>query len=200
MIVMPARAGGWAVAVLVAVALAGCSPSEQPREDAGAPTATSEVPSSSAAPTTQTLSPAEREALDRAAAEQAWVDYWSARVNVATNYPQIPESQWYSLVSQYAVDEIASQDVIGFADLQSQGLVGYGHVVHRLSWEEGIAGEDTAYLWDCQDNSQSGALDAETGEKQTVGGPRTSVRGTLVRGKAGQWLVQQLEYYVDREC
>lgn len=202
MIVMPARAGRWALAAtaLAAVALSGCSPSEQAREDAGAPTATSSKAPNSSAPTTETLSPAEREALDRAAAEQAWLDYWDQRDSLAANYSDVPESEWYPLMSQYAVEEIARQDTVGFADLRSRGWVAYGQVEHRVFWEEDIAGGDTARLWDCRDDSQAGAMDIATGEKRTVGEAGKGYRGTLIRGDDGQWRVQLLEYDPAREC
>lgn len=201
MIVIPGRAGGWAIALLAAVALAGCSSSsDQPREDSGGRTTSSEASITSAAQTTRSLSPAERETADRAAAEQVWLDYWDQRDSLAANYPDVPESQWYELMSQYAVDEIASQDVVGFTDLRQRGWIAYGDVQHRLSWEEDIAGGDTARLWDCRDDSQAGAMDIATGEKRTVGEAGKSYRGTLVRGADGGWRVQLLEYDPAREC
>jgi hypothetical protein len=76
----------------------------------------------------------------------------------------------------------------------------YGTVTHRFSWPKPIDGGTTASLSDCDDTSQSGALETVTGNKVTVGVPRRNTMGTLVRGEDGIWRVSAAYILKDEPC
>lgn len=194
----------WAAATAVTVALValtGCS-SEQPRVEGQSPAPTTTTTEPSASPTpSPTLSSAEREARDRTAVEQAWLGYNDTLRLLTSEDPGIPESEWYEVMSRYAVEDAARQNVAALQDQRQRGLVSYGgDGGHRLFWETDIAGGDLAQIWDCQDSSQSGLMVAETGEKLTAGRANDRVEGQLVLGADGQWRVQEIIYHTSEPC
>lgn len=58
---------------------------------------------------------------------------------------------------------------------------------------------DEATVEDCQDTSETGQADAETGERKTVGVERAPTRARMERSGAGEWKVAEVTH-PDGEC
>lgn len=158
-----------------------------------APTTTSPVFSSST-PTTDALSAAE--SADRAAAEAQYAKYWE----VYAALPHTPESQWDSLLAAVAVEPMISNAKDDARSIIAAGSDTYGTVGHRFTWTGPIDGANTAVLQDCEDGSQAGAFETATGNKITVGVPRQTTMGTLVRGADGTWRLSAAYIVKDTPC
>jgi len=142
------------------------------------------------------VSPAEREAADRAAVEAAWANFWAVGIAINT----YPSAQWPPKVSEVAVDPIKTQLLAQAAKQQRDGVEGFGAVLTRPSWRQPIAGKDTAAMQDCLDGSRAGSVNKKTGKKLAIGSARSSVRAFFVKGGDGKWRVQQVEIHVDEKC
>jgi len=143
------------------------------------------------------MSPAEREAADRAAVEVAWASFWTVHLNLEGAYPP---AQWHARGAEVAVDPIKAQVLrTSAADLRD-GVVGYGAVVPRPYWQQPIAGKTSAVMRDCQDASRAGSMIQKTGQKLTVGVARSNIRAHFVKGGDGKWRVRQIEYLLDEGC
>ena len=86
--------------------------------------------------------------------------------------------------------------------LGHQRWVGYLRRVRssRYSWPQPINGSNTALVADCEDGSQTGALETATSNKKTVGTERSHKQGSLVRGADGIWRVQGSFFIKDTPC
>ena len=187
-----------AAAAAIAAALAGCNAGA----DAGPTTsATKTATSSTTAPaiptaaTSTTVDPAAKEAQDRQAAELVWRRF----DELATTIAALPADQVEQAIAQVAVDPQLSRLRAAYAKLKAQHQAGYGYDISYISWPQPIDGKDTAVLSDCQDGSQSGFLDTQTGNKLTVGTPNAPARGTLQRTPDG-WRVANSEALLGETC
>ena len=186
-----------AAAAAMAAALAGCSPSGDANRFATAtattaPSATSATP----APTTTTsIDAGAQETRDRQDAELAW-----RRFNgLITTLESLPANQVGASINAVAVDPAATRMRDENTKFRAEHKAGYGQAVLYITWPQPIAGKDTAILNDCQDGSQAGFLDTQTGNKLTVGTPNTPLRGTLQR-TAGGWRVADSELLQGATC
>jgi hypothetical protein len=182
--------------------LIGCTSSGgHPAETSDAPTSNSGSASppttSSPAPGTSSMDPAERESADRRAVEAAWAHYWSVYETFDT---KVPKSRWDQVIAAIAVDPIRSQILKAARSNLIIGVVGYGYVVNHPFWQTPINGRSTAVMGDCMDQSHYGSMLAKTGQKRTVGVAHDNTRATLVRGADGKWRVKQVEYLLNVKC
>jgi len=136
------------------------------------------------------------EAADRAAVEAQWVKFWDVYAALALT----PAADREALVATVAVDPTKANVLSDAAEFDSQGLQTYGTLGHRISWPQPINGATTAVIDDCQDASQTGAVNTTTGNKVTVGVPRDHYQGSLVKGDDGIWRVAQPFYLKDEPC
>jgi len=143
------------------------------------------------------VSPAEREAADRAAIEQVWSSFWTVSLTLEAEYPP---AEWPARVSEVAVDPIKAQLLAQASKNLRSGVVRFGAVVTRPSWQQPIASKTVASMGDCLDSSRTGTMNKQTGKKLTVGSARSSVRAFFVKGGDGKWRVQRVEFHVDEKC
>jgi hypothetical protein len=158
-------------------------------------TAADPTPSGTTTGTTDDgLSDAER--ADRAAAEAQWVKSW----DVYTELPGTPEAERAELASTVMVDPGLTRALDEAKSVSDQGWDTYGAIGHRLSWPSEINGAAEAVIRDCQDTSQTGSYEINTGYKKTVGVPARAMQGLLVKGADGTWRVAQVFYLQDETC
>jgi len=189
-----------AAAAAIAAALAGCNagPDAGPITSATkTPTASSSAPAPATptASTSTTVDPAAKEAQDRQAAELVWRRFNGLAITIAA----LPADQVEPAIAQVAVDPELTRLRDAYAKLKAQHQAGYGQTISYLAWPQPIDGKDTAVLSDCQDGSQAGFLDTQTGNKLTVGTPNAPARGTLQRTPDG-WRVANSEALLGETC
>jgi hypothetical protein len=126
------------------------------------------------------------EEADRAAAEAQYTKFWQVYLAL----PHTPEDQWAAMLAPVAVEPMISNAQKDARSVINAGWDTYGEFGHRYSWPQPINGGDTALLTDCEDGSQTGALETATSNKKTVGTERSHKQGSLVRGTDGIWRVQ----------
>lgn len=68
---------------------------------------------------------------------------------------------------------------------------GYGTVTHNISWGPPVAGEDSAVMADCQDESKYGVYDTTNDTPLTHGGDRVNVQATFKKTESG-WKVYKV--------
>ncbi len=188
-----------AAAAAIAAALAGCNAGA----DAGPITSATRTPTSStmpstptpATPTATTVDPAAKESQDRQAAELVWRQFNRLTLTMAS----LPADQLEQSIGSVAVDPLLTRLRNAYAKLKAQHEAGYGQTISYIAWPQPIDGKDTAVLNDCQDGSQAGYLDTETGNKLTVGTPNAPARGTLQRTPGG-WRVANSEALLGETC
>ncbi len=187
-----------AAAAAIAAALAGCNTTAGAGPISSAtktPTSSTTAPATPTASTSTTVDPAAKEAQDRQAAELVWRRF----DELATTIAALPADQVEQAIAQVAVDPQLSRLRAAYVKLKAQHQAGYGHDISYISWPQPIDGKDTAVLSDCQDGSQSGFLDTQTGNKLTVGTPNAPARGTLQRTPDG-WRVANSEALLGETC
>src|SRR5664279_89843 len=106
-----------------------------------------------------------QEAADRAAVESQWVKSWDVYLAIAIT----PAADREALADTVVVDPARANMLSDAAKFDAQGVRTYGTLGHRISWPQPIAGGTTAVIDDCQDASQTGAVNTTTGDKVTVG-------------------------------
>lgn len=152
-------------------------------------TATSASGSVSASVTSQ-------EAEDRAAVENQWKKYWDTYLDIFTT-----EKSLRAAAAAAVAVEPAFGNLLKSAEyFSTNGRGTYGSVIHRLSWLDDIAGRSEAVLSDCQDQSQFGSLDLQTGKKLTVGVPRDNIKIRFAKGSDDIWRVSDIYFLLDIEC
>ena len=122
-------------------------------------------PGVSTAPVVTATASVDREAVDRAAVEQAYRQFWLVTWSVDREHPA---SDWRRVVAAVAVDPELSLVVSGTQRLRQNGLTSYGEPVPHPSVLP-VQGAGVARVRDCQDASHSGQADAVTGQARTVG-------------------------------
>jgi len=186
-----------AAAAAIAAALAGCNRSADanPFATATATTATTATSATPAPTTTTSIDSGAQETKDQQDAELAW-----RRFNgLITTLESLPANQVGASINAVAVDPAATRMRDENTKFRAEHKAGYGQAVLYITWPQPIAGKDTAILNDCQDGSQAGFLDTQTGNKLTVGTPNTPLRGTLQR-TAGGWRVANSELLQGATC
>ena len=151
---------------------------------------------SSTRPATTSSPAADAEAADRTAAEAQWIKSWDVYLAMAAT----PAAERDALASTVTIDPAKSKMLTDAQEFDKQGLQTYGQIGHRISWPQAINGADTALIDDCQDRSNSGSLEASTGNKVTVGVAGLHYQGQLVRGDDGIWRVSQSYFLKDEPC
>ena len=137
----------------------------------------------------------DKEAADRAAAE----DIWRKFNDLIFTVESLPAADVDAKIDAVATEPLAAQMRQINADYRKNGRAGYGAVVTHIKWTQPINGQDTAVLSDCQDGSQAGIQNAATGEKVTVGTVNTPITGTLVRTSGG-WRVKSAALVQGATC
>jgi len=170
----------------LAVALAGCR--QSPDTGTGTAAAASPPPTPAAA----AVSSAAPEA-DRAAVEAAYRRFWTVTAGMGRQ----PVARWRAVLSTVAVEPLLSRLYDGYQANYRAGVGEYGLVRPRPA-VVGVRG-GRASVVDCQDASMSGEIDTDTGLPRTVGGARTPVAATLVRGADGVWRLSDARY-LDSSC
>lgn len=187
-----------AAAAGIAAALTGCTPTTDPGPITSATTSATTTSTPSPTPTASTpttVDPAAKEAQDRQDAELVWRKFDALTITIAG----LPADQVESAITQVAVDPQLTRLRDEYSKLHAQHQAGYGLDISYISWPQPIDGKDTAVLSDCQDGSQAGYLDTQTGNKLTVGTANTPVRGTLQRTAEG-WRVANAELLQGETC
>lgn len=164
--------GGW-VAVLLCGASCSSTPSGVP------PLSNTSVPTSAA---TSAHRPERDIVMD------AYTQFWP-RLHEAAG---APESRWAELMRDVATDPQLSRTLGALREQRAQARTLYGVEVARVTNVD-VSGE-RATVKDCQDASQAGQADANTGDRKTVGVARNPVSAALVRGPDGKWRVSEISY------
>ena len=159
-----------------------------------APPPSDSAPLSATAITGDSISASEE--ADRAAAEAQYTKFWQVYLAL----PHTPEDQWAAILEPVAVEPMFSNAQTDARSVINAGWDTYGEFGHRYSWPQPINGSDTALLTDCEDGSQTGALETATSNKKTVGTERSHKQGSLVRGADGIWRVQGSFFIKDTHC
>lgn len=150
--------------------------------------------SAASAQSSENLSP--QEAADRAAIEAQWIKFWVVYDEIVRTPVAQRKERLQSVAVSPALDEVLEAANQADAD----GIDNYGTWSHRLSWETPVAGQTTAVISDCQDQSQTGTIDVASGKTLTVGKSRSHMRGEFVKTPNGIWLLRQVYFIVDRPC
>lgn len=162
----------------------------RPSSSEPSPSASPSVPSSaaesSASPPSSEISP--QEAADRAAIEAQWVKFWRTYAEMI----RTPDDQRDALLSEVVTSPLKEKMVDESRSANVDGQDNYGYVVHRIYWDIPVGGNSVATIADCQDQTGTGIVDVQTGEKISAGEPRVNIRGQMVKGDDGVWRVQAL--------
>jgi hypothetical protein len=185
-------------ALVLASGLAACG--SDPAPDLTNGTAHSSQPPTSAPSVSGFSSPPSSSFPDtpaghKAAVTAAWRRYW----HVYDTLPNRPQSSWKTEVSQVAFDPIRKELLVEMRKNAEDGLGAYGRTVLHVKSVKLKSG-GTATIRDCQDDSQGGSVKVKTGRKVTVGKDHNLIRGTLTKGKDGQWRVKQIGYLSGVKC
>jgi len=140
--------------------------------------------------------PAAQEALDRAAVENAWNNFWITVLGII----RVSDEQRSAALSGVAIDPLRTQILTEARESSAKGLDRYGVMTAHPYWEQPIGGKSTAVMGDCQDSSKSGTVETGTGEHKTVGVADNNIRATFVRTEDGLWKVEDIYYLVDVPC
>lgn len=188
-----------AAAAAVCAALAGCSTqADATTTTSVTPTGTATSGGTSATPSTSTsttVDPAATEAKDRQDAEAVWHKFDT----LGTTMQSLPADQVTRALTAVSVDPALGRMQAQNAQFRAEGKVGYGTDISYISWPKPINGGDTALLEDCADQSQSGYMDAKTGDKLTVGTPNTPIQVKLTRTPQG-WKVADASLVIGGTC
>jgi hypothetical protein len=130
------------------------------------------------------------------AVKAAWRQYWHVYDTLQTN----PKLSWKATVSDVAVDPIRSELLHADRKFEAKGITGYGRTVTHIKSTKIASSGDKATVRDCQDDSQGGSVKVKTGRKVTVGKDHNLIRGTLTKGKDGEWRVKQIGYLSGVKC
>ena len=158
-----------------------------------APTSTQE---SSTAIAPSSPDPSATEAADRAAAEGQWIQSWNVYLEIA----RTPVAERDALAATVTVDAAKARMLTDAGEFDRQGLQTYGQLGHRISWPQPINGSNSVLIDDCQDASQTGSMEAATGNKVTAGVSRDHYQGRMTRGEDGIWRVAEVFYLQDEPC
>jgi hypothetical protein len=125
---------------------------------------------------------------DTAEIERAYVEFWDAVNAVAHQDP----SQWPDTLGAVATDPELNAMLNNLKTLRSRSLTVYGTTREHVTKID-VTGV-RAVLTDCQDASESGQADVNTGQHKTVGIPRNPITADLVRSADGRWRVSDVSY------
>jgi hypothetical protein len=140
------------------------------------PTATTAPTPPAASPLGPLLEPDERDRI-----LEAYRRFWP----LAADASRRPPSSWRQTLAAVVTEPLLSELLDGLAEQRRHGLVDYGTVVLHPRIVQYDAGR--ASIVDCQDASQSGTLDVDTGVAKTVGSAHTAITVVLARGSDRRW-------------
>lgn len=153
-------------------------------------------PSSQPPPSPTSLDPAAQEAADRAAIEAQWIKFWIAYSDMI----RTPDDEREELLSAVATSPLKETMIDEARIAETEGRDNYGSVRHRIYWDIPIEGKPIATIADCQDQTGTGVVDVNTGEKLSEGVDQVSLRGQMLRGNDGIWRVQALFESGETSC
>lgn len=174
------RGGGLQATLLAAVLIAGLTSCDTAEDNGGS----GGNPDLSAPPESNGMTSGEGE---REAIVAAYDEFWVRMHGV----PHEPESTWDDAMDSVAVDPQLKITLQGMRLAKERGVTSYGEVTSRIS-DVDIDG-DEATVVDCQDASESGQADAESGEKKNVGVERNPVEALMHRD-GSRWKVAEITY------
>ena len=172
------------IGLAIAVAATGCRSSGRVHVDQpGSSTAVSSpVASSSPSPTPPPT--VEQQVLAQYAA------FWPAQTKASL----ADEADREAVLAPYTADPELRSLLDGIAAQRRLGKVFYGADIPRPAIEMLSEDRGIAVVRDCADSSQTGLMDAATGEKLTRGVERNPVVTTMHRGADGVWRVTFLTH------
>jgi hypothetical protein len=141
-----------------------------------------------AEPTTTSPSRTSAEADVRSTITQAYVNFWAVGNKAIHDDP----ATWRTELTVVAADPQLSLMLDNLNRLHSQSKTVYGATQERVTRIDVDGAKAT--VSDCQDASGTGQADAVTGQRKTVGVPRSPVSGRLERGPDGKWRVAEISY------
>jgi hypothetical protein len=118
----------------------------------------------------------------------AYRRFWA----VAQGVDRQPPEQWRPLLTQVTGPPLLDQLLDGFAAARTHGTLQYGTVEVRPDVVDLTTAR--ASILDCQDASQSGELDRDTGTIEKTGSARTPVAAVVSRQSTGRWVVTEARY------
>jgi hypothetical protein len=164
------------VGSLSLLSLSSCS------DDANGSAAPTATPSSMPSPTATPIG-------EQAALLAQYRNFWAS----LTPIQQMPAASRRSALAEFAVEPALSSLLAGMATTDAKGQQFYGANVPRASQAEVTPDGMRAVVDDCQDTSQAGLAEKATGNRLTVGVPRSHVVVTLQR-TGGVWKVSFVSY------
>lgn len=171
-----AAAFGLGAVALLAVAVGGCDTA--PEDPIVPPASAVDAPPATSAP-----AHSERDAVI-AAYEEFWV-----RLRYVEDKPL---KEWQSYLGAVAVDPQLRISLQATRFQKMNGISLYGEVAHRITDVD--IDDDTATVEDCQDASETGQANAETGDRETVGVRRAPTRARMERSDTGEWKVAKVTH------
>lgn len=145
----------------------------------------------SSAPTNPTLPPpplATLAPVERDRALEAYLRFWQ----IAQTVDQRPPAQWEPTLQAVTGQPLLDQLLDGFRGQRTRGIRQYGTVTPHATVADLTAGRAT--IVDCQDASQSGEVNSDTGTVARIGSARTAVAAVLRRDERGTWHVTEARY------
>jgi hypothetical protein len=120
--------------------------------------------------------------------------FWKTEATAA----HVPAAEREAILRPYATEPLLSRVLRGMRASDSLGQVGYGEVVPRPTITKIERG--TASIRDCQDASNAGRKERDTGRIVTRGTSRDLAVATLKRGPDGVWRVATVDYARGAKC
>lgn len=177
---------------LVAIAitllgLAGCNSDRKVDTEEPVAAAATITPSASSTPSTTPTPPDEDDAI---------LDVYRAFFAAQTEISLAPAGERRSMLEPLAMDPLLSRVLGGMFAADHYKEVGYGTA--KVDPAVASVDGDEASIKDCQDTSDSGRKNRETGKIVTKGTPEAKVVATARRGTDGTWRLATVEYRDDQ--
>lgn len=125
---------------------------------------------------------------EREAVADAYTRFWP-RLHEAAG---AAEPRWAELMTEVATDPQLDRTLTGLRQQRAQSRTLYGAEAARITNIDVLG--DRATVTDCQDTSNAGQADANTGDRKTVGIARNPVSATLIRGPDQRWRLSEISY------
>jgi hypothetical protein len=182
----PTAAAG-AVTLLLVLPIAGCTTADGVIRETPSPgTTTTTTPSLSSASPTPTTE--EQRILAQ------YKGFWKIEASVA----HAPVAEREAMLQSYATDPLLSRVLRGMRASDNLGQMAYGQVIPRPNITKIERGN--ASIRDCQDASNAGRKERDTGRIVTRGTSRDLAVATLKRGSDGVWRVATMDYPRGAKC
>jgi hypothetical protein len=175
---------GVVMCLAIGLAVTGCRSSDQVHVDQPGTASPSGSATASTTPTPTPTPTVEQQVLAQYRA------FWPAQTTASL----ADEASREAVLSPYTADPELRSLLDGIAAQRRSGHVFYGADIPRPEVEMLSVDRGTAVVRDCADSSQTGLMDAATGEKLTKGVERNPVVTTMHRGDDGVWRVTFLTH------